>query len=136
MYVYMCSLILARDNQSINDNIQLLNDINDPFNFLKIVITDNFKLTSGVDYELAKLGDEFELAKIALIILQNGVAWNINQFIETSDRLDKNMFQIGNILTKIFGISTFRNATRVELRASETFFLIIFFILIFYLIKI
>lgn len=57
-----------------------------------MLIIANFQILNGIHYELAKNGNDFELAKIALIILINGASRDLKEFIDSSDKLDESCY--------------------------------------------
>ena len=74
--------------KSINDSIS------NRYDLIKTVIETRFSINEGVNYIAASQGDEFELGKIALIILSNGIALDNKKVIESCENLDLNLYEI------------------------------------------
>jgi len=74
--------------KSINDSIS------NRYDLIKTVIETRFSINEGINYMNASQGDEFELGKIALIILSNGVALENKKIIESCENLDLKLYEI------------------------------------------
>lgn len=59
--------------QNFNDeNRKLLkairiSEIRESYDLVRMIFENNFKINEGINYELAKAGNEFELAKVGLL---------------------------------------------------------------------
>ena len=41
-----------------------ISEIGESYDLVRIIFENNFKITDGINYESAKIGNEFELAKV------------------------------------------------------------------------
>ena len=93
--VYLVKLILlqAKNNDFKEHATIKIDDINDRFDLINMVMVTEFSISSGFNLTQALQGDEIELAKIALIILANGVSLENKEINESFEKLDKSHYE-------------------------------------------
>ena len=84
----MIKLILAKIENPEYGQVEIP-DINDRFALVKVIMETKFSIAEGIDYERAVQGDEFELAKIAYIILAHGSSYEVREINESFEKLEK-----------------------------------------------
>ena len=93
VFAHLIKLILSKTENPEYGQIEIP-DINDRFALIKVITETKFYITEGIDYERAMQGDEFELAKIAYIILTHGTSFEVKEINESFEKLEKSQCDI------------------------------------------
>ena len=93
--IYLVKLILLQaKNSDFKEHASIkIDDINDRFDLINMVLVTEFHISTGFCLTQAVHGDEIELAKLALIILANGVALENREINEAFEKLDKSHYE-------------------------------------------
>ena len=88
VFAHLIKLILSKTENPEYGQVEIP-DINDRFALVKVTTETKFYITEGIEYEKAMQGDEFELAKIAYIILTHGSSFEVKEINESFEKLEK-----------------------------------------------
>lgn len=79
---------------------------------------EKFLIIEGVDYKKAKQGDEFELAKIAFIVLIHGSSFEVAQINDSFESLEESHY---NLMTNSFYSLVERNKLKFPPKSVEIY---------------
>ena len=91
MLIHLVKLILLQaKNNDFKEHASIkIADVSDRFDLINMVMVTEFNVSSGFNLGLAVHGDEVELAKVALILLANGVSLENREINDAFEKLDK-----------------------------------------------
>lgn len=96
LLVSLARIITDDETRVLLDEV-MKNDINKKFDIVAAVIVNNLGIKEGIDYNAAKQADEFELAKIAFILIIYGVQNEIKDIFDACESLDTNQYSLIDI---------------------------------------
>ena len=95
MLIFLVKLILLQTkNNDFKEHAAIkITDVNDRFDLINMVLVTEFNIMGGFNLSQAMSGDEFELAKIVLIILANGVSLENKEINDSFEKLEKSHYE-------------------------------------------
>ena len=88
LFSSLVNMILSKGN-----DLYTIHEDDNFFPSIKLAI-EKFHIHVGIDYDKAQHGNEFELAKISLVILSNGIAVENECIIKSCERLNLDLYEI------------------------------------------